>query len=146
MIYIEIGHDGTLGGTRSPKPVEIKLSDGTDLGRPAGGWQDRQLAACGLFPVAPVEKPADTATATHTRTIELATPGDPTTATTVWTPVNFTKAELDATTATATEETARNERLARIDELAAGNTLETSALIKTAIQDLARITITEPKL
>lgn len=137
MLYVEIDKTGTIGNVRTPTRQEIKLSDGARLGRPEEGWTDGQLAACGLFPVVSVPKPVDTATATHARTVELSTPGDPTTATDVWTPVDFTQAELDAATAAVAAETARLDRIARLDELAAGVTLDNAASRTAAVQDLA---------
>lgn len=77
---------------RGPRSTEVKRLDGTELRRPEGGWTDLQLKRCGLLPVATVPKPADTATTTHDRTVELVA-GVPTQ---VWTERPKTQAELDA--------------------------------------------------
>ena len=75
MMYAEFVN-GILGAQRRPKPIEVKPSDGTRIGRPEGGWQESQLQALGLFPVAEVDRPEDTELVTHTSTVEL-TAGDP---------------------------------------------------------------------
>ena len=102
-MYIEF-FDGTLGAARNPQRVEIKPLDGTRIGRPEGGWQESQLAALGLYPVAHVDRPADTETATHDSKVALGVAGDPTTATTVWVERDWTVTELaDRATAAASE-------------------------------------------
>jgi len=129
--------DGTLGATRNPQQVETKLSDGTPLGRPADGWQDRQLATLGLYPVAHVDKPDDTATATHTRTVELGTPGDPTTATEVWTARDFTEQELADQAASAETAAAKDILNVLIADVASGNQISTQAGVVSALRALA---------
>jgi len=113
-MYVEF-LDGTLGATRNPQRVETKLSDGTALGRPADGWQDRQLETLGLYPVAHVAKPADTSTNTHDVTVALGTPGDPTTATQVWTSRLFTAQENDDAAAVVAAAAAAVAEQAQID-------------------------------
>ena len=130
--------DGTLGAVRHPKPIEIKPSDGTRIGRPEGGWQESQLATLGLYPVAHVDRPADTDTATHTESVELATAGDPTTATTVWTERAWTAAELaDRATAAATE-AARDTVRASLALVADGVGLVTDQELRDALQLVAK--------
>jgi hypothetical protein len=136
-MYIEYAND-TLGATRNPKSAEIKLSDGNILGRPAGGWQDRQLAACGLFPVANVARPNDTLTTTHTRTVELATPGDPTTATVVWNAVSFTQEELDMNAAAVVDTSATGIRHVRLTDIRDGVDLDTLEDVKQALRVVVR--------
>ena len=130
--------DGTLGAVRHPQQIEIKPSDGTRIGRPEGGWQASQLAALGLYPVAHVDRPEDTDTVTHTESVSLATPGDPTTATTVWTVRDWTTAELaDRATAAATE-AARDTVKASLALVADGAGLGTDQELRDALQLVAQ--------
>ena len=130
--------DGTLGAVRHPQRVEVKPLDGTRIGRPEGGWQASQLAALGLYPVAHVDRPADTDTVTHTESVELATPGDPTTATTVWTERDWTVTELaDRATAAATE-AARDTVRASLALVADGAGLVTDQELRDALQLVAQ--------
>ena len=138
MLYIEYSN-GTLGELRAPRRFETKLSDGTYLGRPETGWTNVQLAACGLFPVAKVDKPDDTATATHTRTVELGTPGDPTTATVVWDERRFTKQDRDEKALAAKASDDDTALWAKAADIAAGKGMTTNATMKAAIQDLAQL-------
>ena len=130
--------DGTLGAVRNPQRVEIKPSDGTRIGRPEGGWQESQLAALGLYPVGHVDRPEDTDTVTHTESVALATAGDPTTATTVWTERAWTAAELaDRATAAATE-AARDTVKASLALVADGAGLGTDQELRDALQLVAQ--------
>jgi len=137
MICIEF-FDGTVGAVRNPKPVEIKPSDGTRIGRPEGGWQASQLAALGLYPVAHVDRPADTDTATHAESVALATAGDPTTATTVWVERAWTATEL-ADRATAAEAAAARETVkAALTLVGDGVGLGTDQELRDALQLVAQ--------
>jgi len=135
-MYVEYSNN-TLGETRNPQQVETKLSDGTALGRPADGWQDRQLETLGLYPVAHVDMPDDTATATHVRTVELGTPGDPTTATVVWTARDFTAEELADQAASAETAAAKDVLNVLIADVASGNQISTQAGVVSALRALA---------
>tara|TARA_R110000782_G_scaffold34862_6_gene83336 strand:+ start:1496 stop:1933 length:438 start_codon:yes stop_codon:yes gene_type:complete len=130
--------DGTLGAVRNPQRVEIKPSDGTRIGRPEGGWQASQLAALGLYPVAHVDRPADTDTVTHTESVELATPGDPTTATTVWTVRDWTATELADRATAAAAEAARETVRASLALVADGTGLGTDQELRDALQLVAQ--------
>ena len=130
--------DGTLGAVRNPQRVEIKPSDGTRIGRPEGGWQASQLAALGLYPVAHVDRPADTDTVTHTESVELATPGDPTTATTVWTVRDWTATELADRATAAAAEAARETVRASLALVADGTGLGTDQELRDALQFVAQ--------
>jgi len=130
--------DGTLGAVRNPQRVEVKPSDGTRIGRPEGGWQASQLAALGLYPVAHVDRPEDTDTATHTESVALATPSDPTTATTVWTERGWTTAEL-ADRATAADAAAARETVkASLALVGEGVGLSTDQELRDALQLVAQ--------
>lgn len=130
--------DGTLGAARNPQQVEIKPSDGTRIGRPEGGWQASQLAALGLYLIAHVDRPADTDTATHTESVSLATAGDPTTATTVWTVRAWTATEL-ADRATAAEAAAARETIkASLALVGEGVGLSTDQELRDALQLVAQ--------
>lgn len=61
----------------------------------AGQWTDAQAAACGYLPVVPADRPADTATHTSDRSVELVA-GVPTV---VWTSRPWTAEEAAARTA-----------------------------------------------
>ena len=137
MIYVEF-FDGTVGAARSPKQVEIKPSDGTRIGQPVGGWQESQLAALGLYPVAEVARPEDTDTVTHDPKVALATPGDPTTATTVWTVRDWTAAELADRATAAEAEAARETVKASLASLGDGVGLSTDQEVKAALQLVAQ--------
>jgi len=130
--------DGTLGAVRNPKPIEIKPSDGTRIGRPEGGWQTSQLAALGLYPIAHVDQPEDTDTATHTSTVELATANDPTTAKTVWTERAWTTAELADRALQAATEAARETVLASLALVGDGVGLGTDQELRDAVQLVAQ--------
>ena len=130
--------DGTLGAVRHPQQIEIKPSDGTRIGRPEGGWQASQLAALGLYPVAHVDRPEDTGTATHTESVALATPGDPTTATTVWTVRDWTAAELADRATAAEAEAARETVKAALTLVGDGVGLSTDQEVKAALQLVAQ--------
>ena len=130
--------DGTLGAVRHPQRVEIKPSDGTRIGRPEGGWQESQLATLGLYPVAHVDRPADTDTATHTESVELATAGDPTTATTVWTERDWTAAELADRATAAEAEAARETVKAALTLVGDGVGLGTDQELRDALQLVAQ--------
>lgn len=137
MICIEF-FDGTVGAVRNPKPVEIKPSDGTRIGRPEGGWQASQLAALGLYPVAHVDRPSDTDTATHAESVALATAGDPTTATIVWVERAWTTAELTDRAAAAEAEAARETVKAALALVGDGVGLSTDQEVKAALQLVAQ--------
>jgi hypothetical protein len=130
--------DGTLGAVRNPQRVEVKPSDGTRIGRPEGGWQESQLAALGLYPVAHVDRPADTETATHDSKVALATADDPTTATTVWTERDWTTAELADRVAAAESEAARETVRASLALVADGVGLVTDQELRDALQLVAQ--------
>jgi hypothetical protein len=130
--------DGTLGAVRNPQRVEVKPSDGTRIGRPEGGWQESQLAALGLYPVAHVDRPADTDTVTHTESVELATAGDPATATTVWVERDWTTAELADRVAAAEAEAARETVLASLALVGDGVGLDTDQELRDAVQLVAQ--------
>ena len=130
--------DGTLGAVRNPQRVEIKPSDGTRIGRPEGGWQASQLAALGLYPVAHVDRPADTDTATHTESVALSVAGDPTTATTVWTERAWTVTELADRATAAEAEAARATVKASLASLGDGVGLSTDQEVKAALQLVAQ--------
>ena len=130
--------DGTLGAVRNPQRVEVKPSDGTRIGRPEGGWQASQLAALGLYPVAHVDRPADTDTVTHTESVELATAGDPATATTVWVERDWTTAELADRVAAAEAEAARETVLASLALVGDGVGLDTDQELRDAVQLVAQ--------
>ena len=137
MIYVEF-FDGTVGAARSPKQVEIKPSDGTRIGRPEGGWQESQLAALGLYPVAHVDRPADTDTATHTESVALGVADDPTTATTVWTERDWTETELADRAAVAEAEAARETVQASLALVGDGIGLSTDQELRDALQLVAQ--------
>ena len=136
-MYVEYSNN-TLGETRNPQQIETKLSDGTALGRPVDGWQDRQLAAVGLYPVTHVDKPDDTSTATHERSVELATSGDPTTAIVVWTARSFTDQEVADKAVSSAADTIRTADDAATAALAATTGAMTDAEIREALVLLAR--------
>jgi hypothetical protein len=137
MICIEF-FDGTVGAVRNPQQIEIKPSDGTRIGRPEGGWQASQLAALGLYPVAHVDRPSDTDTATHAESVALATAGDPTTATIVWVERAWTTAELTDRAAAAEAEAARATVKASLASLGDGVGLGTDQEVKAALQLVAQ--------
>ena len=130
--------DGTLGAIRNPKQIEIKPSDGTRIGRPEGGWQASQLAALGLYPVAHVDQPEDTDTATHTESVALAAAGDPTTATTVWVERAWTATELADRAAIAEAEAARDTVRASVALVGEGVGLSTDQELRDALQLVAQ--------
>ena len=130
--------DGTLGAVRNPQRVEIKPLDGTRIGRPEGGWQASQLAALGLYPVAHVDRPADTDTVTHTESVELATAGDPTTATIVWVERAWTATELADRATAAEAEAARETIKASLALVGEGVGLSTDQEVKAALQLVAQ--------
>ena len=134
--------DGTLGAVRNPQQIEIKPSDGTRIGRPEGGWQESQLAALGLYPVAHVDRPADTDTVTHTESVELATPGDPTTATTVYTERAWTATELADRATAAEAEAARETIKASLALVGEGVGLSTDQELRDALQLVAQELVT----
>jgi hypothetical protein len=130
--------DGTLGAVRNPQRVEIKPLDGTRIGRPEGGWQASQLAALGLYPVAHVDRPADTDTATHTESVALGVAGDPTTATTVWVERAWTATELADRATAAEAEAARETIKASLALVGEGVGLSTDQEVKAALQLVAQ--------
>ena len=130
--------DGTLGAVRNPQRVEIKPSDGTRIGRPEGGWQASQLAALGLYPVAHVDRPADTEMVTHTESVALGVAGDPTTATTVWNERAWTTAELADRATAAEAEAARATVKASLALVGEGAGLGTDQEVKAALQLVAQ--------
>lgn len=136
-MYIEF-LDGTIGAVRSPQRFEIKPSDGTRIGRPEGGWQESQLEALGLFPVAEVDRPEDTELVTHTSTVELVTAGDPTTATTVWVERDWTETELADRAAVAEAEAARETVRASLALVGEGVGLGTDQELRDALQLVAQ--------
>lgn len=71
----------------------------------SGVWSTAEAAACGWFPVVDVARPADTATTTHDRSVELVA----TVPTVVWTPRLWTTAELAARTAQTNGTTIRTQ-------------------------------------
>lgn len=93
-------YDTRTATARTPQRTEVKLSDGFELSRPADGWTDALLEACGLVPISVEPRPADTDTTTHDLTVELVD-GVPTQ---VWTERNWTQAELDARATQAARE------------------------------------------
>ncbi len=130
--------DGTLGAVRNPKQIEIKPSDGTRIGRPEGGWQASQLAALGLYPIEHVDQAEDTDMVTHTSTVELATAGDPETATTVWVERDWTTAELADRVAAAEVEAERETVLASLALVGDGVGLSTDQELRDAVQLVAQ--------
>jgi hypothetical protein len=137
MICIEF-FDGTVGAVRNPQQIEIKPSDGTRIGRPESGWQASQLAALGLYPVAHVDRPADTDTVTHAESVELATQGDPATATIVWVERAWTTAELTDRATAAEAEAARETVKAALALVGDGVGLSTDQEVKAALQLVAQ--------
>ena len=138
MQYVTYDQDSdTISDPRSPRDVEIKSSDGTRLGRPDSGWRPGQLALCGLYPIARPTRPADTDTTTHMRTVELGTPGDPTTATEVWTARDFTEQELADQAASAETAAAKDVLNVLIADVASGNQISTQAGVVSALRALA---------
>jgi len=130
--------DVTLGAVRNPQQIEIKPLDGTRIGRPEGGWQVSQLAALGLYPVAHVDRPADTDMVTHTESVALGVAGDPTTATTVWVERAWTVTEL-ADRATAADAAAARETVkASLASLGDGVGLSTDQELRDALQLVAQ--------
>ena len=140
-MYIEYVNNA-LGAVRNPKRIETKLTDGTLIGRPEGGWDDGQLATLGLYPVEEVARPVDTLTGTFVQSVELATPGDPTTAVTVWTGRDFTIEELEAKAAAETAAADRDEVKALLVTLADGLGMDTTDDLKAALQVLAQEAVT----
>ena len=136
-MYIEF-FDGTIGAQRRPKPIEVKPSDGTRIGRPEGGWQASQLAALGLYPVAEVDQPEDTELVTHTSTVQLFTAGDPRTATTVWVERDWTETELADRAAMAEAEAARETVQASLALVGDGIGLSTDQELRDALQIVAQ--------
>jgi len=130
--------DGTLGAVRIPQPIEIKPSDGTRIGRPEGGWQTSQLAALGLYPVAHVDRPADTDMVTHTESVALGVADDPTTATTVWTERAWTATELADRAAAVEGEAARATIAASLASVGEGVGLSTDQELRDALQLVAQ--------
>jgi len=135
-MYIEYVNNA-LGAVRNPKRIETKLTDGTLIGRPEGGWDDGQLATLGLYPVEEVARPVDTLTGTFVQSVELATPGDPTTAVTVWTGRDFTIEELEAKAAAEAVAADRDVIRGLLVTLADGLGLDTTEGLKSALQVLA---------
>jgi hypothetical protein len=85
----------------------------TNLRRVADGavvlWSeyitDSELAACGWFPIIDAPRPADTATHTHERTLQVGTQGAFRVVRVVWVQRPWTQAELDARAKRAAEAT-----------------------------------------
>ena len=83
--------NGSLVAVRNPGRTEPKLSDGRPLGAPDGVWTDELAALCGFVPIVETARPADTATDTTDRTVQLVN-GVPTV---VWVTRAKTPAELN---------------------------------------------------
>ena len=71
----------------------------------SGVWSTAEAAACGWFPVVDVARPADTATTTHDRSVELVA----TVPTVVWTPRLWATAELASRAEQANGDTIRTQ-------------------------------------
>ena len=68
-------------------------------------WSTAEAAACGWFPVVDVARPADTATTTHDRSVELVA----TVPTVVWTSRPWSTEELASRTAQSNSDTIRTQ-------------------------------------
>jgi hypothetical protein len=101
---------------------------------------DEQLAALGILPVVDVERPADTATHTTERSVELVA-GVPTV---VWTQRAWTADELAARTAAANNTAMRAEvdqALADLRLITGSSGTLTGAQLSNAVRLLARVLI-----
>lgn len=128
-MYAHVDHDGTITEWRLPGSARRSDTREWVMGLPDAPEAMRQ--ACGWFAVKPTPQPADTATTTYERSVELVDKVP----TVTWTPRAKTPAELAA--ATTTTNTATLEAKARAAIIANGTYLALAA--PTNAQTLAQV-------
>lgn len=96
MAYVKVNDNGSITAPYRKPDILQDSSGDTDL----RSLTREELETHGIFWIEPIPKPADTATTTHDRSIELVDDAP----VMVWTPRALTQAEIDAATEAAEDD------------------------------------------